>query len=228
MIDWATAERRGRRRAVRRLHAWPSCCGSAARWTRRPTLLGAARPVEAGPAGRARPAHRRHAARHGRAGPRRPGRRARPPGGGAALADERTASTAGPATRSARWRCAARSAATRSTAARLFGAAQATRSALRASPGVFGAYWAEQQAAVRAALGDAAFDAGVRRGGGPEPGGGGGGGARGRAPGSGRRLGALRGRTDGPIPVDPHHADHAPSGHPPTSIAPGGCWPAEL
>ncbi|HYN94866.1 MAG TPA: adenylate/guanylate cyclase domain-containing protein, partial [Pilimelia sp.] len=44
-------------------------------------------------------------------------------------------------------------------AARLFGAAQATRSVLRAAPGVYGAYWAAQQARVRAAIGDAAFDA---------------------------------------------------------------------
>ncbi|BCB80127.1 hypothetical protein Pflav_065370 [Phytohabitans flavus] len=51
------------------------------------------------------------------------------------------------------------------TAARLFGAAQATRSALRSTPGRFGAYWAEQQAAVRATLGDAAFDAAYAEGG---------------------------------------------------------------
>jgi predicted ATPase/class 3 adenylate cyclase len=46
------------------------------------------------------------------------------------------------------------------TAARLFGAAQATRSALRASPGVYGPFWTAQQAKVRAALGDHAFDSG--------------------------------------------------------------------
>ncbi len=45
------------------------------------------------------------------------------------------------------------------TAARLFGAAQAARVRLRCSPGAFGTYWSEQQTAVRAALGDAAFDA---------------------------------------------------------------------
>jgi hypothetical protein len=45
------------------------------------------------------------------------------------------------------------------TAARLFGAAQAARAALRSTPGRFDAYWAERQAAVRAALGDATFDA---------------------------------------------------------------------
>lgn len=44
------------------------------------------------------------------------------------------------------------------TAARLFGAAQATRSALRAVAGVYGDYWAEQQARVRDGLGDTAFD----------------------------------------------------------------------
>jgi predicted ATPase/class 3 adenylate cyclase len=52
------------------------------------------------------------------------------------------------------------------TAARLFGAAQATRSLLRATPGVFGPYWADQQAKVRAAIGDAAFDAAYAEGGG--------------------------------------------------------------
>jgi predicted ATPase len=51
------------------------------------------------------------------------------------------------------------------TAARLFGAAQATRSLLRAAPGVFGAYWMEHQARVRAAIGDAAFDAAYAEGG---------------------------------------------------------------
>jgi hypothetical protein len=45
------------------------------------------------------------------------------------------------------------------TAAKLFGAAQATRSALRASPGVYGEFWAEQQAVVRGQIGDTAFDA---------------------------------------------------------------------
>jgi predicted ATPase/class 3 adenylate cyclase len=50
-------------------------------------------------------------------------------------------------------------------AARLFGAAQATRSRLRATPGLFGPYWVEQQARVRAAIGDAAFDAAYAEGG---------------------------------------------------------------
>jgi predicted ATPase/class 3 adenylate cyclase len=45
------------------------------------------------------------------------------------------------------------------TAARLFGAAQAVRARLRFSAGAFGPYWSEQQATVRAVLGDAAFDA---------------------------------------------------------------------
>ncbi|SDY05931.1 Adenylate and Guanylate cyclase catalytic domain-containing protein [Micromonospora pattaloongensis] len=45
------------------------------------------------------------------------------------------------------------------TAARLFGAAQATRTVLRGTPGMFGAYWADEQAAVRSAIGDPAFDA---------------------------------------------------------------------
>jgi predicted ATPase len=44
-------------------------------------------------------------------------------------------------------------------AARLFGAAQAARSRLRVSAGVFATYWAEHEASVRAALGDAEFDA---------------------------------------------------------------------
>jgi predicted ATPase/class 3 adenylate cyclase len=44
------------------------------------------------------------------------------------------------------------------TAARLFGAVHANQSRLRGSPGGFAAYWAERQAAVRAALGDARFD----------------------------------------------------------------------
>ena len=51
------------------------------------------------------------------------------------------------------------------TAARLFGAAQATRSTLRSTPGRFGAYWAERQAAVRATLGDSTFDAAYAEGG---------------------------------------------------------------
>ena len=46
-----------------------------------------------------------------------------------------------------------------STAARLFGAAQAGRMRLRMPPGDVGSYWAEQEAAVRAALGDHVFDA---------------------------------------------------------------------
>ncbi|WBB79059.1 adenylate/guanylate cyclase domain-containing protein [Micromonospora sp. WMMD882] len=46
-----------------------------------------------------------------------------------------------------------------STAARLFGAAQVTRARMRATPGLFGAYWLRWQAEVRGALGDAAFDA---------------------------------------------------------------------
>ncbi|MER7459523.1 adenylate/guanylate cyclase domain-containing protein [Micromonospora sp. NPDC126480] len=46
----------------------------------------------------------------------------------------------------------------RLTAARLFGAAQATRATLRSTPGIYGAYWAQRQAEVREALGDAAFD----------------------------------------------------------------------
>ena len=44
------------------------------------------------------------------------------------------------------------------TAARLFGAAQAARVRLRGSTGAYAPYWAEQQSAVRASLGDAAFD----------------------------------------------------------------------
>jgi predicted ATPase/class 3 adenylate cyclase len=51
------------------------------------------------------------------------------------------------------------------TAARLFGAAQATRSALRTASGVYGAYWAERQAMVRRAVGDAAFDRAYAEGG---------------------------------------------------------------
>jgi predicted ATPase/class 3 adenylate cyclase len=50
------------------------------------------------------------------------------------------------------------------TAARLFGAAQAARSELRVARGPFEAYWAEQQAAARTALGDAAFDAAYAKG----------------------------------------------------------------
>jgi len=45
------------------------------------------------------------------------------------------------------------------TAARLFGATQAARSRLRITAGMFGPYWAEQQSAMRAAVGDEAFDA---------------------------------------------------------------------
>jgi predicted ATPase/class 3 adenylate cyclase len=45
------------------------------------------------------------------------------------------------------------------TAARLFGAVHANQSRLRSQLGGFGDYWAEQEAAVRTALGDAAFDA---------------------------------------------------------------------
>ncbi|MFD6261097.1 ATP-binding protein [Micromonospora chalcea] len=44
-------------------------------------------------------------------------------------------------------------------AARLFGAAQATRSNLRATPGIYGPYWAARQAELRRVLGDEAFDA---------------------------------------------------------------------
>ncbi|WP_320069244.1 adenylate/guanylate cyclase domain-containing protein [Micromonospora sp. RTGN7] len=44
------------------------------------------------------------------------------------------------------------------TAARLFGAAQATRASMRSTPGIYGPYWLEQQAALRRALGDEAFD----------------------------------------------------------------------
>ena len=44
-------------------------------------------------------------------------------------------------------------------AARLFGAAQATRLAQRGSGGLFAGYWAEEQAAARAVLGDGRFDA---------------------------------------------------------------------
>ncbi|MFG2037601.1 adenylate/guanylate cyclase domain-containing protein [Dactylosporangium sp. NPDC048998] len=51
------------------------------------------------------------------------------------------------------------------TAARLFGAAQATRIRLRCSTGAFGAYWTEQQATLRTAMGDAAFDTAYAAGG---------------------------------------------------------------
>ena len=44
------------------------------------------------------------------------------------------------------------------TAAKLFGAVQAAWSRLHCAPGVFGPYWAQQQSALRAAIGDAAFD----------------------------------------------------------------------
>jgi predicted ATPase/class 3 adenylate cyclase len=43
------------------------------------------------------------------------------------------------------------------TAARLFGAAQAVRTANRCNPGIYGAYWREEQAALRDLIGDA-FD----------------------------------------------------------------------
>jgi predicted ATPase/class 3 adenylate cyclase len=45
------------------------------------------------------------------------------------------------------------------TAARLFGAAKATRVAQRGTGGLFVGYWADEQAAIRATLGDAEFDA---------------------------------------------------------------------
>ncbi|GAA3248657.1 adenylate/guanylate cyclase domain-containing protein [Dactylosporangium siamense] len=44
------------------------------------------------------------------------------------------------------------------TAARLFGAAQAARVRLRCSPGGFGTYWTDHQAALRSSMGDADFD----------------------------------------------------------------------
>lgn len=44
------------------------------------------------------------------------------------------------------------------TAARLFGAAQATRASLRSTPGIYDAYWTQQQVALRRVLGDATFD----------------------------------------------------------------------
>jgi predicted ATPase/class 3 adenylate cyclase len=45
------------------------------------------------------------------------------------------------------------------SAARLFGAAQATKLAQRGSGGLFAGYWAEEQAAARAMIGDTRFDA---------------------------------------------------------------------
>ncbi|MFI5906417.1 adenylate/guanylate cyclase domain-containing protein [Dactylosporangium sp. NPDC051541] len=51
------------------------------------------------------------------------------------------------------------------TAARLFGAAQSARIRLRCSSGAFGAFWTEQQADLRAAMGDAAFDTAYAAGG---------------------------------------------------------------
>lgn len=45
------------------------------------------------------------------------------------------------------------------TGARLFGAAQATRASLRSTPGIYGTYWTQRQAALCQLLGDAAFDA---------------------------------------------------------------------
>jgi tetratricopeptide (TPR) repeat protein len=51
------------------------------------------------------------------------------------------------------------------TAARLFGAAQAARARLRCNAGIFGPFWNEQQAAVRAAIGDLAFDTAYAEGG---------------------------------------------------------------
>ena len=51
------------------------------------------------------------------------------------------------------------------TAARLFGAAQAARVLLRCSSGGFGTYWTEQQAVLRTAMGDTAFDAAYAAGG---------------------------------------------------------------
>ncbi|EEP71871.1 tetratricopeptide TPR_4 [Micromonospora sp. ATCC 39149] len=44
------------------------------------------------------------------------------------------------------------------TAARLFGAAQAIRESLRSTPGIYGGYWLERQAALRRMMGDGAFD----------------------------------------------------------------------
>ncbi|MET8282136.1 adenylate/guanylate cyclase domain-containing protein [Micromonospora sp. NPDC005174] len=46
----------------------------------------------------------------------------------------------------------------RVTAARLFGAAQATRASMRATPGIYGGYWVDQQAELRSLMGDVAFD----------------------------------------------------------------------
>lgn len=51
------------------------------------------------------------------------------------------------------------------TAARLFGAAQAARIRLRCSASGFATYWTEQQAALRATMGDAEFDAAYAAGG---------------------------------------------------------------
>jgi hypothetical protein len=51
------------------------------------------------------------------------------------------------------------------TAARLFGAAERARVRLRCSPGGFGTYWTEQQASLRASMGDTAFDAAYAAGG---------------------------------------------------------------
>jgi predicted ATPase/class 3 adenylate cyclase len=53
----------------------------------------------------------------------------------------------------------------REVAARLFGAAQAARSALGYSTGMYGAYWAGHQTALREDLGDVAFDAAYAHGG---------------------------------------------------------------
>jgi predicted ATPase len=50
-------------------------------------------------------------------------------------------------------------------AARLFGAAQAARVRLRCSSGGFGTYWTEQQASLRAAMGDTDFDVAYAAGG---------------------------------------------------------------
>ena len=99
----------------------------------------------------------------------------------------------------------------RLTAARLFGAAQATRARMRATPGIYGGYWAEQQAELRAALGDAAFDdaygegaelgldeavgAGARRG----------------TPGPGSGLDPLQHR---PVPANPPHPPPAATRQP--------------
>jgi predicted ATPase/class 3 adenylate cyclase len=50
-------------------------------------------------------------------------------------------------------------------AARLFGAADTARASLRCGAGVYAPYWSEQQAALRTALGDPAFDAAYAEGG---------------------------------------------------------------